>query len=86
MIEIVVSGPLDEEKGWVVDFADIDSVVEPLVKRLDHQLLNEIDGLSNPTSELLGRWIWAQLSKSLPLLAQVRVRETKNSMCVVELV
>ena len=36
-----------------MDFAEIDEHVAPLVRQLDHQVLNEIDGLANPTSELL---------------------------------
>ncbi len=32
--------------------------MEPLLEVLDHYYLNEIDGLENPTSEVLARWIW----------------------------
>ena len=41
--EIAVRGPLDPHLGWVMDFADLRGAVEPLVKRLDHYLLNEIE-------------------------------------------
>ena len=40
--------------------------MEPLIERLDHYYLNEIDGLENPTSEVLARWLWDRLRISLP--------------------
>jgi 6-pyruvoyltetrahydropterin/6-carboxytetrahydropterin synthase len=78
-VDIQISGDLDQELGWVLDFAAIDSVVDPLVGQLDHCCLNEIDDLENPTSELLAMWFWARASLDLPGLAAVVVRETSNS-------
>ena len=49
--------------------------------RLDHYYLNEIDGLENPTSEVLARWIWERLLTALPELAAVEVMETCTSGC-----
>ena len=54
----------------------------PLLGVLDHYYLNEIEGLENPTSEVLARWIWERLSDALPELSQVVVRETCTSGCV----
>jgi len=54
----------------------------PVLARLDHYYLNEIDGLENPTSEILAQWIWDQLVDTLPDLSQVVVRETCTSGCV----
>jgi 6-pyruvoyltetrahydropterin/6-carboxytetrahydropterin synthase len=79
--EIAVRGPLDPHLGWVMDFADLRDAVEPLVKRLDHYLLNEIEGLENPTSEMLAVWIWRQLAPKLPLLVRVTIEETCTSRC-----
>ncbi len=56
--------------------------MDPLLAMLDHYYLNEIEGLENPTSEVLARWIWRRLHVSLPELSQVVVRETCNSGCV----
>jgi hypothetical protein len=46
--------------------------------------LNEIEGLENPTSENLSRWIWEKLSVKLPLLSKVVVRETCTSGAIYE--
>src|SRR5687768_1848905 len=65
-IEIAVEGEVDSELGWLLDFAEIDERAMPLVRELDHQVLNEIPGLANPTSELLAAWWWQQLAPRLP--------------------
>ena len=57
-VSVYVKGPVGEHTGWVMDFADIKTALDPILKRLDHYYLNEIDGLENPTSEVLAQWIW----------------------------
>jgi len=76
-----VEGPVGDDSGWVCDFADVRSACEPLREQLDHHYLNEIEGLENPTSENLARWIWARLAPTLAGLAAVTVRETCTSGC-----
>ena len=64
-----------DEAGMVVDFARIDRVA----RGLDHCTLNELDGLENPTSELLAAWIVRRLrTDGVPVL-DVRVAETDRS-------
>ena len=70
------------QTGWIMDFADIKSAFKPLLDQLDHYYLNEIEGLENPTSENLARWIWERLDLVLPGLSQIVVRETCASGCV----
>jgi 6-pyruvoyltetrahydropterin/6-carboxytetrahydropterin synthase len=81
-LHLVIEGEIDPELGWLIDFAAIDEHANPLVKQLDHQVLNEIEGLANPTSELLAVWFWRALSASLPQLVEVVVSETPTSKCV----
>lgn len=80
-IEIHVEGAVGAGSGWVMDFAEIKAAFRPLYDRLDHHYLNEIEGLENPTSEILAMWIWDRLKPSLPLLSQVTVHETCTSGC-----
>lgn len=80
-VEIHIRGPVDAHTGWVRDFADIKKAFQPFYDQLDHHYLNEIEGLSNPTSEVLARWIWVRLRPALPDLHQVVVRETCTSGC-----
>ena len=75
--EIEVTGPVDPETGWVMDFADIKKAFRPIEEALDHRYLNEdVPGLVNPTSEVICRWIWEQLKPVLPLLTAVILHET----------
>jgi len=80
-IELHVRGTVEEQSGWVMDFADIKSAFQPTYDRLDHHYLNDIPGLENPTSENLARWIWRELQPLLPGLAKVVVHETCTSGC-----
>ncbi len=59
------SGPVGEREGWVMDFAELRRIFQPVYDQLDHHYLNEIKGLENPTSENLARWIWRELKPGL---------------------
>ncbi|MFQ5533755.1 MAG: 6-carboxytetrahydropterin synthase QueD [Sphingomonadales bacterium] len=79
---IQIEGPVDDKLGWVLDFADLRAAFAPLLRQLDHNYLNDIDGLENPTSENIARWIWDRLAPALPGLAEVRIKETCTSGCI----
>jgi 6-pyruvoyltetrahydropterin/6-carboxytetrahydropterin synthase len=79
--EVSVRGPIDPKVGWVVDFADLKRAVDPIVEKLDHYMLNEIDGLENPTSERVAIWFWERLVSIIPNLHRVTIEETCTSRC-----
>lgn len=81
-IEVHVSGPVGAESGWVMDFADLRRTFQPLFDQLDHHYLNDIEGLENPTSENLARWIWQRLHSTLPGLSKIVVQETCTAGCI----
>jgi 6-pyruvoyltetrahydropterin/6-carboxytetrahydropterin synthase len=81
-VELEVAGPVDPASGWFIDFGRLDDVFEPLRLRLDHYYLNEIEGLDNPTSENLARWIWERVRPSVPELTAVIVHETCDARCI----
>jgi 6-pyruvoyltetrahydropterin/6-carboxytetrahydropterin synthase len=81
-VEIHVAGEVDGKTGWVMDFADIKTAFKPLYDVLDHHYLNDVEGLGNPTSEEIARWIWVRLQLALPGLSKVVVRETCTSGAV----
>ena len=79
--DVEVCGEIEEAKGFLSDYGDIKIVVDPIVRRLDHYLLNDIEGLSNPTSEMIAGWLWQQIKPALPLLKKISVYETCTSAC-----
>ncbi|MCK9481695.1 MAG: 6-carboxytetrahydropterin synthase QueD [Bacteroidia bacterium] len=81
---IFLKGDVNAETGWIMDFAILKSIVNPIVKQLDHQTLNNIMGLENPTVENLSIWLWDTLKPQLPLLSRIIVKETASSGCVYE--
>jgi len=78
-VELTLEGPVDPFTGFVADFFDIEQVFAPLLARLDHYCLNEVEGLENPTAEHIAVWIWTRVRPALPQLALVRVYETPLS-------
>jgi 6-pyruvoyltetrahydropterin/6-carboxytetrahydropterin synthase len=82
VVEVAIEGEVDPERGWLMDFAEIDDHAAPLVRELDHQVLNEIEGLANPTSEYLAAWWWHKLAQRLTGLVEITVSETPTSRCV----
>jgi 6-pyruvoyltetrahydropterin/6-carboxytetrahydropterin synthase len=81
-LDVHIVGKVDEHAGWVMDFARIKDVVEPLLNRLDHANLNEIPGLENSTSELLAKWLWDKIGPDLPGLSQIVVWESESARCI----
>ena len=81
-VEIVVAGDCDPKLGWLMDYADITAAFKPIWDTLDHNYLNKIPGLKNPTSEVVAVWIWRKLKPKLPLLTEVVVAETCTARAV----
>lgn len=80
-VELHVGGTVHPDTGWIMDFADITAAFKPILDQLDHYYLNEIEGLENPTSENLARWIWQRAKPTLPQLRSIVIRETCTSGC-----
>jgi 6-pyruvoyltetrahydropterin/6-carboxytetrahydropterin synthase len=79
-IDVVVEGEVPPEQGYLQDFGELKAAIAPIQNKLDHYVLNEVEGLANPTAEMLAKWVYDRLKPSLPLLALVRVHETCTSM------
>lgn len=79
--DVIVEGDADPATGYLIDYGDIQKAAEPIIRQLDHYYLNEIDGLQNPTSEMIAVWIFDRLKRTLPQLSAIVVRETCTSSC-----
>lgn len=80
-VDVTISGEVNQQQGWVMDFGDIKSIVQPVIDRLDHHYLNQIKGLEKGTSELLVMWLWDRIKPLLPKLTKIVVWESPNSHC-----
>ena len=81
-ITVEVAGEELTNEGWMVDFYDIDSLYqEKIHKCLDHKYLNDIEGLSNPTTEQIAMWIWHELKNDLSGLYSISVSEGSSYGC-----
>ncbi len=93
IFDVILEGQVPEETGYLIDYGQIAELCEPIRKQLDHYLLNDIDGLENPTAEVLARWIWRKLQTPFDQLtqeigrptdlrlAEIIVHETCTSAC-----
>lgn len=62
--------------GFVIDFGELDKIVDPFIKQLDHRVLNDIPGLYNPTAELIAAWFMKRLVGHFLAVRRVTVWET----------
>jgi 6-pyruvoyltetrahydropterin/6-carboxytetrahydropterin synthase len=69
---ITVEGPVGVD-GFVIDFADVKAIADPLITQLDHHYLNDIPGLDNPTVEVQLEWLWERIP--LPGLTELTLFE-----------
>lgn len=83
-LTVFVAGEVLEKQGWVMDYGDLKAVAGPVVDLLDHSLLNEIEGLENPTAEVLSIWIWNKIKPLLPQLSRIELKETPSSGVIYE--
>jgi 6-pyruvoyltetrahydropterin/6-carboxytetrahydropterin synthase len=60
-VEIVKRGRPDG-RGFVQDFAEVDAEIGPLLKAVDHRLLNDVPGLENPTAEVIAAWFFDRIA------------------------
>lgn len=81
-LEATVAGKVRPGEQWVEDFSHLTATLEATAAKLDHKLLNEIEGLDVPTLERICLWAAADLAPGLPGLTRVAVaRPSLNERC-----
>jgi 6-pyruvoyltetrahydropterin/6-carboxytetrahydropterin synthase len=63
------------DDGFVMDFAEVKELVNPLINQLDHHCLNDV--IDNPTVENQLVWLWEQIDH--PLLHGLHLQETDTN-------
>jgi 6-pyruvoyltetrahydropterin/6-carboxytetrahydropterin synthase len=72
--EVTLRGEPNPTTGWLRDLGEVKAVLEAIRDSLDHRILNEVPGLSNPTLENLARYIFSAARAKLPEVARVKLR------------
>ena len=78
-LKVYIKGKPDPQFGWIMDFKELKDKVGPVIDQLDHQLINEVKGLENPTAENITIWIWQQIKPLLPQLSKIELHETPTT-------
>lgn len=85
-LEATVAGTVQPGAEWVQDFSDLSAILAETAAKLDHRLLNEIDGLGVPTLERIALWAANDLKPKLPGLKRVALaRPSLDEACVLVL-
>src|SRR5262245_16908446 len=72
-VDVVVEGTIPNDKHYLIDYGEIKAVIDPIHAQIDHRCLNEIEGLENPTSEMVAAWLWKRIWAKLPILVEIVV-------------
>jgi 6-pyruvoyltetrahydropterin/6-carboxytetrahydropterin synthase len=83
-LTLYFEGKIEEKLGWIMDFSDIKRAVDPIIECIDHKLLNEVEGLENPTCELIAIWLWDKIRLKAPQLSRIKLFETPTSGVIFE--
>jgi 6-pyruvoyltetrahydropterin/6-carboxytetrahydropterin synthase len=78
-LRVFIEGAPHPHYGWIMDFKDLKDCLGKVIDQLDHQLINDIKGLENPTAENITIWIWKQIKPMLPLLSRIELYETPTT-------
>lgn len=91
VFRVGIGGPVDKDRGWIIDFGLLKQVVNPIVDQLDHHYLNDVPGLGNPTAENIVHWLWDRIQEELVKVSvtaqvcEVTVYETPTSFATLKL-
>lgn len=72
---IITLQGLVDQRGFVLDYHEMDAVIKPVIAKYDHKLLNEF--VENPTCENLIMQFYKEL-QTLPLM-QLELKETQKT-------
>jgi 6-pyruvoyltetrahydropterin/6-carboxytetrahydropterin synthase len=82
-LRLKLTAPLDAVMGWTIDFGDVKTIFEPVLKSLDHHPLHEQPELANGDAASIARWVRQRVLADLPQLSSVELYETEGCGVVV---
>jgi 6-pyruvoyltetrahydropterin/6-carboxytetrahydropterin synthase len=79
-----VSADMDRDAGWLIDPADMKREVDAVLGAVDHQFLNELPDLENPSTENLCGYLRDRLAGRLPGRVEVELWENPAVGCTTQ--
>ena len=75
-VRVTLTGSELDKAGLLVDFKDLKELMKPVVERLDHQMMNDLEPFAtvNPSAENLARHFYEETSGKLKSVTNGRVR------------
>jgi len=66
-VQITLEGPELDHIGLLVDFTHVKRVMRELIKRLDHQFINDLEPFTtvNPSAENMAKYFFEEVSREL---------------------
>lgn len=81
--EVTLRGPVDADKGMVLDLGLLRASIERVRERLDHHFLDEVEGIGPATLENLCSFIHRHIEVEVPNVCAVMVeRRATGDRCV----
>jgi 6-pyruvoyltetrahydropterin/6-carboxytetrahydropterin synthase len=75
-VRVTLAGKELDKAGLLLDFKDLRHVMKPVIDRLDHQMINEIEPFTNlnPSAENLAKYFYDETNSRLHSSTNGRVR------------
>ncbi|HEX4064770.1 MAG TPA: 6-carboxytetrahydropterin synthase QueD [Acidobacteriaceae bacterium] len=75
-VRITLAGESLDKAGLLLDFRDLKQVMRPVIDRIDHQMLNDLEPFTeiNPSAENLARYFYDETNRQMKELTGGRVR------------
>src|SRR6202034_1638703 len=75
-VRVTLIGKELDQTGLLLDFKQLKQVMRPVIDRIDHQMLNDLEPFTeiNPSAENLARYFYDQTSAQLQDMTSGRVR------------
>ena len=78
-VQVTLQGPQLNDVGLLIDFAELKQVLRAIIKRLDHQFINDLEPFTtvNPSAENMAKYFYDEVTSQLRGLPQgAHVTET----------
>ena len=75
-VRVTLAGTALDEAGLLLDFKLLKQVMRPVIERIDHQMLNDLEPFTvlNPSAENLARYFYDETNHQLEGMTGGRVR------------